>query len=115
MPQYPNRSDLRDRPTYGDVKAAQDAKRAVPVGPSPVDVMTRGVIPGSLPLFSRPTERPLEPITAGANFGLGMNAMQAGIPLRTERQMAVQEVAAIAQMHPTEDLNDLLDKYGNNL
>ena len=115
MQQYPNRTDLRDRPTYGDAKKAKDAKKAVPVGPSPVDVNAQRRAPGMLPAFNRPTDRPSEPITAGANFGPGPNMMQAGIPLRTERQMALDELSSIAMMSPTSDLLDILDNYGNEL
>ena len=115
MPQYPNRSDLRDRPTYGDAKKAKDAKKAVPVGPSPVDVNAQRRQPGTMPAFNRTTERPTEPITAGANFGAGPNMMQAGIPIRNERQMALDELRAIASMNPTSDLLDILDRYGNDL
>lgn len=113
MPQYPNRTDLRDRPTYGDAKKAKDAKKAVPVGPSPTDMQAGRPTPGSLLPLSRPTERPAEPITAGANFGPGPDMMQAGIPLRTERQRAIDELRAIASINPTGDLLDILDKYGN--
>ena len=114
MPQYPNRTDLRDRPTYGDAKKAKDAKKAVPVGPSPVDMQANRPTPGSLLPLDRPNERPAEPITAGANFGPGPSMMQAGIPMRTQRQVAIDELRAIATINPTDDLLDILDRYGND-
>jgi len=118
---YPVRSDLRNtataapKQTYGKATEQLNAQRAVPMAQSP---MTAGntappPVPGTLtPLFS-PTQRPLEPITAGANFGAGPTALQAGIPIRSETQSAIDEVRAIAQMHPSSELMNLLDKYGD--
>ena len=97
-----------------DAKKAKDAKKAVPVGPSPVDMQASRPTPGSLLPLDRPTERPAEPITAGANFGPGPNMMQAGIPIRTQRQVAIDELRAIATINPTDDLLDILDRYGND-
>jgi len=118
MPQnYPNRSDLRDRPTYGEKKASADAQRAVPVGAPPTagGASPVGPAPGSFGDFLRPSNRPNEPITAGANFGPGSTALQAGIPVFEPGMMAKNEVMAIARMFPSDDLDDLLDKYGNDL
>lgn len=124
MADYPVRSDLRNTATaatgqtYGKATEQLNAQRAVPMAPSPMTAPTgapqqAGPIPGSLtPLFS-PTQRPLEPITAGANFGAGPTALQAGIPIRSETQSAIDEVRAIAQMHPSSELMNLLDKYGD--
>jgi hypothetical protein len=116
MAAYANRTDLNAaQGTYGDIKKAKDAQRAVPMGKAPTDV-GRGVaapqysIPGTLGAFDRPTERPNEPITAGSNFGPGPNAMQAGIPIMMNAQMqAKEELRAIYSMYPNEDLADLLN------
>jgi len=63
-----------------------------------------------------PTTRPNEPITAGANFGPGMNAAQAGIPMMlTNDQRAIEELRAIYELFPTEDLGDLLNAYSEDL
>lgn len=116
MAAYANRTDLNAaQGTYGDIKKATDAQRAVPIGKAPTDI-GKGVaapnysIPGTLGAFDRPTERPNEPITAGSNFGPGPNAMQAGIPIMMNAQMqAKEELRAIYSMYPNEDLADLLN------
>ena len=99
--------------TYGKVTERTNAQKAVPVAPP--EQAPYQVQPGSLGAFNRPSERPNQPITAGADFGPGPSSLQAGIPMFSERGRAVQEVAAIAKMFPTEDLLDLLDKYGKDL
>jgi hypothetical protein len=109
-----NRTDLLNPPTYGDKANMARSKAAMPTGPSPSDVQNRkpSIGPGQLPSLLRPTERPNSPITTGANFGPGMNALQAGIPIRTEEQMAVDEIRAIVQIAPTDDLLNMLDRWG---
>lgn len=109
-----NRTDLLNPPTYGDKAKLERAQQAVPAGPSPVDAQRSAPVamPGSLPPLLGPTQRPNEPITAGANFGPGPSALQAGVPLRSETQLAVEELRAIAQLHPTEELTMMLDKWG---
>jgi hypothetical protein len=37
---------------------------------------------------------------------------QAGIPMMTQTDQAIQELRAIAQMFPSDDLDDLLARYG---
>ena len=99
--------------TYGEAGKQLAAQRAVPMGAAPTDaVPVQRPVPGTLGGFARPTERPNEPITAGANFGAGPNAIQAGIPMMLDsRQQAVEELRAIYAMYPTEDLADLLNAY----
>ena len=106
-----NRTDLLNPVTYGDKANMARSKAAMPTGPSPVDTERSAMGPGQLPSLLRPTET-TRPITAGANFGPGPNALQAGIPIRTENQMAIEEVRAISRLHPTEDLLNMLDKWG---
>ena len=104
---------------YGMALAQQKAQQAVPMGQSPVSAaqpIRPMVSPGSLTPLTAPTARLNEPITAGANFGPGTNAMGAGIPMMpSQGAMALQELRQIAQMFPTDDLLDLLDTYGNEL
>jgi hypothetical protein len=107
-----NRTDLLNQPTYGDKANLQRSQRAMPAGASPVDVQRSAPQPGSLPSMLRPTERPNDPITSGANFGPGPSALQAGVPLRSETQLAVEELRSIAQLHPTDELTMMLDKWG---
>ena len=84
---YPNRSDLRDAATrqarftgqtYGEGAAQIRAQQAVPAGAPPTVVqgqqMAQRPQPGAQ-AFNRPSERPNEPITSGADFGPGMNSM----------------------------------------
>jgi len=105
---------------YGMALAQQKSQQAVPMGQSPVSApqqpATTIVKPGSLTPLTAPTNRPDEPITAGANFGPGTNAMGAGIPMiPSQGMMAAQELRQIVQMFPSDDLLDLLDTYGNEL
>lgn len=120
---YANRTDLQNAAgkiavsaakgqTYGAAGQQIAAQRAVPMGQAPTDVQPQRPVPGTLGGFTRPTERPLEPITAGANFGPGPSAMQAGIPLmQNPRMQAIEELRAIYAMYPTEDLGDLLNAF----
>lgn len=120
--EYPNRTDLQNPAmsaargqTYGKAAQQMRAQQSVPMGRSPVE--KAGVqaaksypIPGSLGAFTRPTERPNEPITAGANFGPGPDSIGAGIPmLMTPKMQAMEELRAIYQMFPNDDLADLLN------
>jgi hypothetical protein len=69
--------------------------------------------PGARPLL-RPTDRPDEPITAGANFGPGPNAMQAGIrPRLVPEDNLLETLQALYAMYPNEELGLMLSKYGN--
>ena len=121
MPAYAQRSDLNSSamtPEYGGIKALADAQKSVPMGASPAAAapQIQRPTPGAAGSLTRPTERPLEPITAGANFGPGLNAMSAGIPIpRSSNVVAIEELRAIAQMYASDDLLDLLDAYGNDV
>ena len=112
MAAYANRTDLNSSamtPEYGGIKALADAQKAVPMGASPAAApQIQRPVPGAAGPLTRPTERPLEPVTAGANFGPGPNAMQAGIPIPTGDQ-ALAELRAIYAMYPNDDLADLID------
>lgn len=80
MSQYPNRADLRDatkRPQYGAQVRAERSAALVPPGPAPTDSQASQLVeylgpePGSRGALDRPSERPNEPVTAGASFGAG--------------------------------------------
>jgi len=97
--------------TYGEAGKQMAAQRAVPMGGAPTDVAqtaTPRPVPGTLGSLTRPTERPSEPITAGAPFGAGPSPMAAGIPMPTGDQ-ALAELRAIYSMYPNDDLADLID------
>jgi len=123
---YPNRTDLQNPAqkvavqaakgqTYGKSAAQMESQRAVPMGPSPSAMQPQSapkpaVAPGGLGNFSRPTDNPNEPLTAGANFGPGPTAAQAGIRSNTTDQV-LNELQGIQAMFPNSDLADLIDNY----
>lgn len=123
---YANRTDLNNAAnrvakqvvpgqTYGKATQQMEAQRAVPMGAAPTDVAPRPrPMPGTLGSLTRPTERPSEPITAGAPFGAGPGPIAAGIPTPVSpTASALEELRAIAMMTGNEDLMDLVDAYGD--
>jgi hypothetical protein len=94
--------------TYGKATEQMNAQRAVPMGAPPTEVQRP--VPGTLGSLTRPTERPMEPITAGAPFGAGPSPVGAGIPQATGDN-ALEELRMIYQMFPNDDLADLIDSY----
>ena len=99
---------------YGMALAQQKSQQAVPMGQSPVSApqqpTTPMVRPGSLTPLTAPTQRPNEPITAGANFGPGTNAMGAGIlPTPASSTDVVEQLAYLNMMYPNPDLQNLID------
>ncbi len=99
---------------YGMRLAQQRAQEAVPMGtppttvPSPVQQRSR-VAPGSLTPLTAPTQRPDEPITAGANFGPGPNAMGAGImPAIEPTDDVLNKLVYLNTMYPNSDLQNLI-------
>ena len=119
MADYPNRTDLQNAATrqanftgqtYGQATAQRQAQQAMPTGPAPTDAVPRPR-PGAQAL-TRPTERPSEPITAGANFGAGPNAAQAGIRPRIIPDDPVgDQLRILYEMFPNDGLRLLLSKY----
>jgi len=97
--------------TYGKATEQKNAQRAVPMGTPPTEVQRP--VPGTLGSLTRPTERPMEPITAGAPFGAGMGPVAAGIPQPTGDN-ALEELRMIFQMFPNDDLADLIDSYSRD-
>jgi hypothetical protein len=94
--------------TYGEAGKQIAAQRAVPMGTPPTEVQRP--VPGTLGSLTRPTERPMEPITAGAPFGMGPSPVGAGIP-QPAGDNALEELRMIYQMFPNDDLADLIDSY----
>jgi hypothetical protein len=97
--------------TYGKATEQMNAQRAVPMGTPPTEVQRP--VPGTLGSLTRPTERPMEPITSGAPFGAGMGPVGAGIPQPTGDN-ALEELRMIFQMFPNDDLADLIDSYSRD-
>jgi hypothetical protein len=96
--------------TYGKAKEQMDAQRAVPMGSGAVEPSVQRPVPGTLGGLSRRTERPNEPITAGAPFGPGMGPEAMGLA-GNSNDAALEELRMIFQMFPNDDLADLIDSY----
>lgn len=103
---YPNRSDLTPSAapgqTYGQAGQQLQAQQSVPMGAQPTPaaaspVAAAGVAPGSLGAFGRPTERPGEPLTAGAPVGPGPNAT----PLPSAPDPFLATIAALNSLGDT--------------
>lgn len=125
MADYPNRSDLRNPATrkvaftgqtYGEGAAQARSQQQVPPGSAPTDVQAQQMnrpVPGAQSLV-RPTERPNEPVTAGANFGAGPTAAQAGIlPRQLPFDDTLEQLRALYLAFPNDDLADMISKYEN--
>lgn len=100
--------------TYGKAKQQMEAQRAVPMARQPTEIMPERprVRPGDLGPFGRPTERPNEPITAGVSVGPGPGPAGAGIPVILDQARgAIEELRAIYEMFPSDDLADLITAY----
>lgn len=123
MASYKNRTDLQNPAakiaasaakgqTYGEAGKQIAAQKAVPMGASPADTVPQApqVQPGQLGALNRPTERPAEPVTAGAPFGPGPSS-PAGFAVPRNNDPVLQELRALYQAYPSEDLADLLDSY----
>ncbi len=120
MSDYSNRTDLQNPAAkmaataakgqaYGEAGKQMAAQQAVPMGASPVSMMPQGVAPGSMGGLTRPTERPAEPITAGADFGAGMNMAQAGITTTLPGfNDTLEELKVLFRQFPNDDLAGLL-------
>jgi|APGre2960657404_1045060.scaffolds.fasta_scaffold00172_21 hypothetical protein len=126
--QYPNRSDLRNPAkkmaakaapgqTYGEAGKQVAAQRAVPMAAPPTDVAPTAtpqqprVAPGSMGPLSRPTERPNEPLTAGAPFGPGRTQQLGGYIGPRNSDPILDELRALYATYPSEELADMLDSY----
>lgn len=96
---------------YGEVKKLMDGLQQVPSGPAAGDRAVATQQPREKIDLLAMTNRPNEPITAGAPFGPGMGPVQAGIRVPNPLNDAVMELRNIARFDPTSGLGDLLDKY----
>jgi hypothetical protein len=125
MVDYPNRSDLRNPATkkvaftgqtYGQATQQASSQQAVSPGSAPTDIQAQQVarpVPGAQSL-TRPTERPDEPITAGADIGAGPNALQAGLrPRVVPVDDTLETLRALYRMYPSDGLLEVLSSYTN--
>ena len=122
--QYPNRSDLRNPAkkiaakaapgqTYGEAGKQIAAQKAVPMAAPPTDVAPapQRVAPGQLGPLNRPTERPNEPVTAGAPFGPGPTPQGMAYMGPRNADPILDELRALYAQYPNEDLANMLDSY----
>lgn len=125
--QYPNRSDLRNPTkklaakatpgqTYGEAGKQIAAQQQVPMAPQPQPAVTQPQPverprPGQFGPLDRPTERPDEPVTAGAPFGPGRMAPMSGYSGVRNGDPVLDELRALYAAYPSEELADMLDSY----
>jgi len=126
--QYPNRSDLRNPTkklaakaapgqTYGEAGKQIAAQQQVPMAasPQPVVASPQAAVerprPGQFGPLDRPTERPDEPVTAGAPFGPGRMAPMSGYAGVRNGDPILDELRALYSAYPSEELADMLDSY----
>jgi len=96
---------------YGEVKKLMDGLKQVPSGPAAGDRAVTAQQPREKVDLLAMTNRPNEPITAGAAFGPGMGPVQAGIQIPNPLNDAIVELRNIARFDPASGLGDLIDKY----
>jgi hypothetical protein len=120
MAEYSNRTDLQNPAAkmaataakgqaYGEAGAQIASQQAVPMGAPPTDMVSPGIAPGSMGGLTRPTERPAEPITAGADFGPGPNMAQAGIVTTLPGfNETLEELKVLFRQYPNDDLAGLI-------
>jgi hypothetical protein len=97
--------------TYGKATEQMNAQRAVPMGASPTAVPAQAPrpMPGSLGDLTRPTDRPNEPITAGADFGAGPSSLQAGImPAPSASNDVLEQLLYLNRLYPNPDVENLI-------
>ena len=113
MPQAKVKRMAAKNQTYGKATEQMESQRAVPMGAGETQLLAAQAArprPGGASL-TRPTERPTEPITAGAPFGDGLGPMAAGVPMYNPRAAAIDEIRFIAEMDQNEDLQNLLSRW----
>jgi len=125
MATYANRTDLQNPTkkmavtaapgqTYGEAGAQRAAQQAVPMGAPQAPV----VAPGSLGPLDRPTERPLEPVTAGNPMGAGPGAEALVTPLPDTlmaggKQDLINQVRYVYSKYPNTAVLQLLLELEN--
>lgn len=128
MATYANRTDLQNPTkklavtaapgqTYGEAGAQRAAQQAVPMG-TPQAPQAPSVTPGSLGPLDRPTERPLEPVTAGNPLGAGPGAEALVTPLPDTlmpggKQDLINQVRYVYSKYPNTALLQLLFELEN--
>jgi hypothetical protein len=119
MAAYGQRTDLNMAPTavpgqtYGKAGAQIAAQRAVPMGAqaAPAAPKAPTSTPGQYGPLDRPTERPNEPVTAGAPFGPGRMGEQTAYAGPVGGDSVLDELRALYAKFPNNDLADMIDSY----
>jgi len=119
MAAYPQRTDLNMAPTavpgqtYGEAGAQIAAQRAVPMGApaTPAAPTAPTSTPGQYGPLDRPTERPNEPVTAGAPFGPGRMSTENAYIGRRNGDPILDELRALYASYPSDELANMLDSY----
>lgn len=109
----PNRTDanralpVQTAPSeqFGERAEQRRSQQAVPLAPPEAG---QGPPPGAAGPFTRPTERPQEPITAGSPMGAGPGPE--AIPLPDPSQDVSARLRALYMAHPTTELAELLEE-----
>ena len=98
-----SRQPIREMPSqaYGDAVDLNAIQGSAPMSATP---SMRKPVP-----LSAPTQRPKEPITAGAPFGAGVGSEMLPIPPVMEDQVA-QTILSLASIYPDPDLARLVDR-----
>jgi len=125
MATYANRTDLQNPTnkiavtaapgqTYGEAGAQRAAQQAVPMGTPQAPV----IAPGSLGNLDRPTERPMEPVTAGNPLGMGPGSEALFPPMPQvlqpgSRQDLINQVRYIYSKNPNTAVFQLLLELEN--
>ena len=99
--------------TYGKATEQRNAQRVVPMAAPPTETagqpQPQRPVPGSLGDLTRPTERPDEPITAGADFGAGPSSLQAGImPAPSASNDVLEQLLYLNRLYPNPDVENLI-------
>lgn len=98
--------------TYGEAGKQIAAQQAVPMGnPTPSVQQTPRPVPGQSGPLTRPTERPQEPITAGAPFGPGRTPVAPGYAGPRNADPVLAELRALYAAYPNDALADMIDSY----
>jgi hypothetical protein len=101
--------------TYGEATQQKKRVQAVPTNTPPTQrqaAQAARAVPAGPGSLTAPTARPMEPITAGAPFGPGVGPAGAGIPMMPPAgDSVIEELKAIYQRFPNDDLADLLDSF----
>jgi hypothetical protein len=100
--------------TYGEATQQAQSQQAVPTGAPPTETQAQQMAPRPVPgqqSFVRPSERPQEPITAGAPFGAGPGPVEAGMrPRYITSSRTVEQLEALYQAYPRDGILMLLQK-----